>query len=1017
MKQLHAKKRTRDWLKAGLSFILMLSATTAFAQIRQITGIVSDSEGPMIGVSVTVQGTATGVTTDLNGRYSINAAPENTLVFSFVGYADVEEPVGARTAINISMAESATNLDDVVVIGYGTVKRRDLTGSVSSVKEDVILATPSGNVMQALQGRIAGLDYTRSDGKDKMVLRGHRSIAGDNDPLIIIDGVMGGSYTDVNPADIASIDVLKDASSTAIYGSQGANGVIIITTKAPEKGKMSVSYHAYAGWTMWADENTRRVGESWISPRRIAAKNSDQWSSEADDILLFSDVGGNPAYEAFQRGEWTDYRELISRKPFFTNHTLSFTGGSETTSARFTIGWEEEQAKRKGGINDRLNLRAIVDHKVNKWLSAGVNMRLAHNYSKNSPYQSDGGWQLGSPYDANGELIEFPLAEPGTKGGYVNPLLDMRPNYNVKKSHATRISATGYIDIKPIEGLNIRTQLNTNLAFATEGSYVDANSSENIKDQTVPSMATYKMEPSRYLEWNNIVSYEKTIKDHTFGVTALTAWTKKMEEELKGTGTNQNLALNLWYAMAGTKNQTIYTNYSQLQTFSYAARVNYNYKGKYLFTGSWRRDGTSVLSKGHKWTDFPSAALAWRISDEPFMSGTSGWLDNLKLRLSYGVTGNAWIKPYATQSGVTPSSTGLGLQDNGLLHYDYVNSIGNTATKWETSENINLGIDFSVFKGRLDATIELYNTNTRDLLLERKLPSSAGADGMFTIMQNIGKTNNKGIEITLSGYPVRNPNFTWRSTLTFSRNVEKIKELVDGQNITMGSGGTDKEKKTLMIGHPIKSFNTYAYQGIWTSAEEAEAAKYFKDDNMVDSFKPGDYKVFDRNGDFIINENDDYGFLGSTTPDWFAGFDHNFRYRNFDLNIYFFFRWGQWGDNPGANMDPATGGAYTLYDKWFYAEGTNESGAKLPALHASKEAYSYYGYQSAWFCDRSFFKIKNVSLGYTLPQSVLSKANIKNLRIYVSAANPFYLSKSDWMKGRDPEGTLRNYVLGVEFSF
>ena len=1005
-------EKNRRWTKmpvvlAFLCAAILLGAFQTSAQQRRITGTVSDARGPLAGVAVTVKGTTQGTTTDGAGKYAISASAESILEFSFIGYVGQEVTVGSRQVVDVTLEEDATDIDEVVVIGYGTVKKRDLTGSVSSIKEDVILAIPSGNVMQALQGRVTGLDMHENDkGELKLVMRGHRSINGTNDPLIIIDGVQGGSYSDINPADVASIDILKDASSTAIYGSQGANGVIIITTKAPDKGKMTVNYNAYAGWTMWADQNDRRVGESWIAPRRIAAQNAGQWQSAADDAALF---GSNEAYQAFMNNDWTDYRELISRKPFMQNHTLSISGGTETVNARFTAGWEESQTKRKGGSSDKFNLRAEINSKVNSWLSAGVNMRLGHNYSKESPYQSDGGWQLGHPYDENGDLIIYPVGE----SGYVNPLLDAYySNMKVKKEYSTRISATGYVDVKPVKGLNIRSQFNTNLSMTTTGSYTDKNSSGQIADNH-ESSSSMEIVPKRYIEWNNIVTYEKKLGDHSFGITALTAYTKSINEKLTGSGKDQLVNSNLWHALGGTKTQVVGSEYVQSQMFSYAARVNYSYKDRYLFTASWRRDGASRLSKGHKWASFPSAALAWRVSEENFMSGQT-WLDNLKLRISYGVTGNSGIKEYGTQSGVVSSSTGLALQDKPLLHYDFANSIGNTETKWETSENFDVGVDFSIFNGRLDATIDFYNTNTKDLLLARKLPTSAGADGNFTIMQNIGRTNNKGVEVTLSGYPIRKKNFSWRATFTFSRNVEKIKELVDGNDIVLD--GTDKETKTLMIGHPITSYNTYQYQGIWRTDEAAEAAKYFTTSAKTTSFKPGDYKILDRNGDFIIDMDHDYDYIGSSTPDWFAGFDHTFQYKNFDLNIYFYFRWGQYGSNPGANLDPATGGGYTLYDKWFWAAGTNEN-AKLPPLDAGKKHFDYQGYQSVWYCDRSYFKIKNVSLGYTLPKSVLSRAGIKNLRLYVSAANPLYFSKSSWLEGIDPEGSLRNYIFGVEFSF
>ncbi|MDR2935821.1 MAG: SusC/RagA family TonB-linked outer membrane protein [Rikenellaceae bacterium] len=1021
MKQMSEKwgKALRGLCSAMLLLVLTLCcATQLAAQQRTITGVVRDANGPVTGASVTVKGTTTGVTTDAQGRYTISAAPGATLNFNFIGYSPIEVIIGQQTVINVEMEEDAEAIDEVVVIGYGTVRKRDLTGSVTSLREDVILAVPSTNVMQAVQGRIPGLDISGTGSDMKMVMRGHRSLGnreisrqegtgGTNDPLIVIDGIIGGNIGDINPADVASIDVLKDASSTAIYGSMGANGVIIITTKSPEKGKMSVTVNSYAGWNMWKDENPRRMGESWITPRRTAAKNAGMWVSETDDPALFSSPA---AYAAFQNNDWTDYRELISRKPLFVNNSVSFSGGTETTNARFTVGWEESQNNRRGGTADNFSLRTIVNQKINEWLSGGVNLRLAHDYSKTSPYTTDGSWELGHPYDEDGKLVLYPVGEEG--GGYRNPLWNQYPNYKVEQAYATRISATGFIDVTPLKGLTFRSQFNANLGFGTKGSYVDANSVEQI-DQTEQSTATYEIKPTRSLEWNNIITYQKDLGEHSLTATLFSAWTKAMDEEMKGEAFNQLINSNLWYALTSGNTQRVSSKYGQDQMFSYAGRLNYSYKGRYLFTASFRRDGSSLLSKGHKWDNFPSAALAWRISEEAFMKDLH-WLDNLKLRLSYGVSGNSGIPRYGTQSGVTSSRSGLGLHDYALLHYDYVRQIGNTETGWEKSTSFNLGIDFSVLRGRLDGTVELYNTNTNDLLLARQLPTSAGADGLFTIYQNIGKTNNKGVEVALNAYPVRNKDFSWRTTVTFSKNNEKIVDLIDGNDIALT---TDIEYETLMIGRPINSYRTYAYQGIWTEAERSEAATYFKDEAKTSPFLPGDYKILDRNSDNVINIAGDYDYVGSATPDWFAGFDNNFRYKNLDLSIYVFFRWGQWGSNPGANIDPATGGGSTLYDKWFYAKGTNENGAKLPPLDAGMKAFDYIGYQSVWYCDRSFFKIKNISLGYTLPQSVASKMAMKNCRVYVSAANPWYYAKSEWMEGIDPEGSLRNYILGIQLTF
>lgn len=979
-----------------------LFASPLLAQIK-IEGQIKNRSGePLPGVNVVVKGTTTGTISDINGNYTVAGVPaQGTLVFTFIGMEGQEIKVDNRARIDVEMNEDVLGLDEVVAIGYGTLKKRDVTGSVSSVKDEVLMATPTPSVVTAMQGRAAGLDVNGNT----LRIRGNRSINGSNDPLIIIDGVQGGSINDLNPADVETIDVLKDASSTAIYGSQGANGVIIITTKKASPGKMSISYNGYTGVDMLDDHPDYRSGENWLEPRKIAAQNAGLWTPSSDLSLL---LGTNEMYDAYMANQWTNYEDLLKQNAIFHNHQITAMGGNDKTTARFTIGYYNTETTFKDGQTQRFNLRSNIDHSIRSWICAGISSQITYNSTKESPYAdaSTTGMQLGLPYDENGDIVLYPLG----KTGYVNPLIDgLSDYYNNAQSYGLNVVANGYLDIKPFKGLTIRSQFNTHLKNQTSGSYVDNDSSNEI-NSTKKSTATMKKTNSRYIEWNNIITYNHKFGDHNITLTGLTAWTKNISDYLTGTSYDQLVPSNLWYNLTSGINPVIYSGYTETKSLSFAGRFNYDYKGKYLLTASLRRDGSSVLAIGNKWASFPSAAVAWRISDEPFMKGTKSWLDDLKLRATYGVTGNSGISAYGTQSGVTASSTGLAFQDTYALRYVFNNTIGNKETKWEKSTTIDLGMDLLMLNGRINAAIGVYNTKTTDILLFRTLPTSAGNDGQFGLYQNIGSTNNKGIEITLNTVNIKSGDFQWNSTFTFSRNIEKIVSLIEDQNIQLGNS---KETSTLMIGHPIQSIQSFVYEGIWKTDEAAQAANLFIDANKTKPFSPGDIRVTDLDKDSVIDQNLDIQYLGSPTPKWFAGFNNEFVYKGFDLNIYMYFRWGHWGDNPAASYDPSTGGTYTSYDYW--VADSNEGGS-LPKLYSSRKFYEYTGYQSLNYCDRSFFKIKTLSLGYSLPTKVAKELKLEKVHLYISMSNPLYYSKSSWLKGYDPEGTRRNFVLGVNIN-
>lgn len=1005
-------------------------AVQVVQQSRTVKGTITDETGePMIGVTVRVKGSRAAAVTDLDGKFSLSANQGDFIEVSYVGYETTTVKVTSNT-LNLQLKPVASDLDEVVVIGFGTVKKRDLTGSVASIKADAIVQTPTSDVATALQGRISGLDINGDD----MRIRGNRSINGSNDPLVIIDGVQGGSMSDLNPNDIESIDVLKDASSTAIYGSQGANGVIIITTKKAEAGKMQVSYDGYVTAAFRPDRAEYRSPENYYETLKFAAQNAGLWNSTNDDASLFSDL---ESYAAFRAGVWTDYEKLLQKDVTWSNkHTVTLSGGTEKTQARFSLGYANDGNKwKRSSGTDKYTLRANIDHKLYSWINAGVNFQLTHSRNASSPYEkaTTTSLELGSPYgvyDAETDtynigntLVERPLASDG----YVNPLIDGAGDDLYKnESYFTNIVANAYVDIHPIEGLTFRSQLNTHITNSSEGTYTDGKSAANLDKTGQKSTAEMTKASGRYIEWNNILTYNftKLPNDHHLGVTLLTTWNKTIKDEMSATSKGQTIPGNLWWNLGsndGEDGSSIHSSlYTQAQNFSYAGRISYDWKSRYLVTASLRRDGSSKLADGNKWDWFPSAALAWRISDEAFMKKTKSWLDDLKIRATYGVTGNAGIGVYGTQSGVTFANWSFGFQDISANRYilgvaDQNGSgyyvIANKDTKWEKSTTFDLGFDAVLLNNRLSVTFDWYNTKTTDLILLRSLPTSAGMDGKYATYTNIGSTKNTGFEFTVNSRNIVTKDFSWSSTLTFSANREKITDLVDGTDIMIG---TAKETQTLMIGHPIKSYNTFKYLGIWTTAEADEAAKYFKDAEKTNPFKPGDIKVADLNGDYVIDQNDDIGYVGSTSPDWFAGFNNDLRYKNWDLNIYLYARWGQWAESKVANYDPSTGGMTTNFDYW--AAGTNEGGS-LPALYKGRNLYDYVGYQALAYCDNSFIKLKRITLGYTLPKSALKAMRISNLRIYATINDPLYFVKNEWQKHYDPEGNQRSITIGLNVNF
>lgn len=1010
----------------------------AVQQGHTVKGKIVDENGePMIGVTVRVNGGKAATVTDLDGNFSLNARPGDMLEISYVGYKTAN--VRAKSsAMNIQMEADVTGLDDVVVIGYGTVKKRDLTGAVTTMKNEDITIAPTGNVMEALQGKVAGMDITKSSGQIgagvNILLRGSRSIYGDNSPLFIIDG-LPGSMDDVNPNDIESVDVLKDASSTAIYGSAGANGVVIITTKRGQTGKVNINFDAYYGFSGSPEYKHGMTGQEWTDyfSEAYAYKNG-QYPANISALL-----GGNQAYiDAYNNGQWIDWAdEAMGGTATTQKYSLSVTGGTEKTKIYASVMYNRDQGLLENEVRDKYSMRLNLDQQLFKWAKMGVTSSI--NYSKHN---------RGENHTFTKSLTSFPLGQAYNEDGEINyeyidnqytPLGDYIENQYVNNTKMTYINATGYLELTPVKGLTLRTQLNTGISHQRRGLYWGAEANALRPTYAGTPAAQWNDIDNYNLNWENIISYNLTVaRDHEFGITGVSSWQHNTTESLTADAGGQDLDVwTFWRMMSGTEFRNE-SGYSQSKKMSYAVRFNYSYKGRYLFTFSNRWDGVSFFSKGNKWDSFPAGAIAWRISDEPFMKSTRSWLDNLKLRVGAGITGNSGITKnlgvsgtsagndehggvgmlgavgaYATQTQVYKyPSAGISLNGQAVPFVQYLSPYGNASLGWEKSYNWNFGIDFSVLGGRIDGSLDYFTTVTRGLLFNRTMPVTSAATGWGSPLnswENIAKTSNQGFEFTINSRNIVTKDFRWNTTLTGTWGREKIESLPSGDIIA----------ENLFVGQPIKAIYDYKYAGIWgTNTPQSVLDAY--------GVKPGWVMIEtnDKDGDGGVHpySEDDRKILGHQNPNWILGLNNTFTYKGFDLTVYVMGRFGQtiYSDLMGqytAKSD-ITQNQISGIDYWT----EDNQGAYFPRPGTGDEQTT--GITALRIYDGSFIKIKNITLGYTLPKSITRHALIEKCRFYFTAYNPWIFAMDSMLDGTDPEmggsdvfPTYKQYVFGVNLTF
>lgn len=790
---------------------------------RTITGKVVDDKGEsVIGASIAVQGTTLGTITNLDGEYTLANVPENSEVtVSFIGYKTLIFKANDKALSKITLKEDTEMLDEVVVVGYGTVKKRDLTGSISSVNAQKIADVPVTSVVEALQGRSPGVVVSNTSwepgSEPSIFVRGKRSITASNGPLYVVDGIpITGGVSEISPADIESMEILKDASATAIYGSRGANGVIIITTKQGKEGKTKVDYNGYVGFQTIQNKLDMMNGAEYAEYTREAYRNSTgknkylsdvpnkeqdmllpMFSQDAyvlESVLMGYDENGNYDPSKVRSNDWFD---AVTRQGFLTEHQLNIRGGGAKTSFMASATYNKVDGVVKDQSYQRYSVRLNLSHTINKYIKIGGQTQYSFSEKQRGSNMISDNYMyritpLGSLYEKDGSLTQ----KIGGDELMYNPLYNLVDGAVDRPLKTSRFLGSYFLDVTfPIKGLTFRSNLGIDARTQQDYEFYSAATTER---QFGSSYAKSSMTKYSMFTWENFFTYKRDFgTKHSLGVTLLQSVQQDLRESLNASAEDISADVLKYYDLgAGSIIDGIGSGYRKWTMASFMGRVNYNYLGRYLLTVSARYDGSSRLADGHKWVLFPSAALAWRISDEKFMKNIK-WLDNLKLRVGYGKTGNSSVDPYQTRGTLSKVYYVYNNGKDEVLGYA-PKKMANKLLTWETTEQYNLGLDFGFLKNRINGSIDLYLQKTYDLLLERQLPV---VSGFSNIVSNIGRTQNKGIEISLNTRNVVTKNFEWTTDLTFTAGREEIVELYNGKVDDPGSGW--------FIGEPIDVYYNY----------------------------------------------------------------------------------------------------------------------------------------------------------------------------------------------------------------
>ena len=1010
----------------GLLLLLCLIPLCSIAQNIMVKGIVKDNFGePVIGANVTEKGTTNGMITDLDGNFSLTVQKNATLVISYIGYVTQEIAIKGNTNLNITLKEDSKALEEVVVIGYGTARKSDVTGSIASVGGDKLQEMPSTNITYALQNRVAGVDMTQTSSQPgatmQIRIRGTRSLTASNDPLVVLDGIpFMGNLSDINPGDIKSMDILKDASSTAIYGARGANGVILITTNRGAQGTPAkFTYNGYVGAKSVFSKYPMMDGPKYAEMRKYAGKFENSLD-ESDDTN-------------------TDWQDLLYRTGMVNSHDVSVAGGTNNGSYSFGAAYYKDQGVIPTQNYTRYSLRGSFDQGVGKYFRFGLTTNSNYNITKGSnvgPYSVLNNTPLANPYNADGSLKRTVKLNSQDENFVVTRDLveDLEDSWlNEKKGFGTYNNLFAEVQCPWVKGLKYRVNLGLNYRSTKGGVFTG----EGINSSTADTPSTASLEHTETTNWavENLITYDRTFGKHQLNIVGMysaeeTVYTKSH------IAARDIPAEYLQYYNLGRAEGNITVNpdnwdYQKSGLMSWMGRAMYTYDNRYMLMATVRADASSRLAKGHQWHTYPAVSAGWNIGQESFMDDLE-WLDILKVRVGYGQTSNQAVNPYSTWGKLSTRPYNFG--PTGYATGYYVSALPNYDLGWEYSSTWNFGLDFTLFGGRLSGTFEYYIQKTSDLLQNVNLPSTSGVS---SYVGNVGKTENKGVEFTLNGTILDNHNgWTWDASINISANRNKLTELA--------SGADRDEANNWFVGHPIDAIYDYEKIGLWQEG-----------DPYLDILEPGGnvgmIKVkytgeYNEDGTPVRQIGPDDRQIISMEPKFTGGFSTRVAYKGFDLNVITAFKCGgkliSTLHHSNGYLNMLTGRRGQVDVDYWTEENTNAKYPKPGGIQSGDNPK--YGSTLGYF-DASYWKVRNISLGYKFDeQKWLKNFGIQSLRAYVSIQNPFVIcSPFHKETGLDPEtnsygnenvavtsgiqrrfltvGTnapsTRNYLFGINLTF
>ena len=992
-------KAMKTTMCVGLCFMGMICAqqvsaasekVAAVQQTRQATGQVQDSQGPLIGATVMEKGTTNGTVTDFDGNFSLNVQPGATLVISYVGYESQEVKAGDN--LKVKMKEDGHVVNEVVVIGYGTQRREAVTGSVANIGGEKLNQIAASNAAEALQGRVAGVLMTQTSSKPgaemQIRIRGQRSLSASNDPLIVLDGIpFMGQLSDINPADIKSLDILKDASATAIYGSRGANGVIIITTvKGAQGTPAKVTYNGYLSIKTPFKKYPMMDGPTFNKFRQVAGKYQNSLDENENTN--------------------TDWQDLYYQTGIGYNHDVSVAGGTNGGSYSFGAGYYHDESVVPTEQYNRITVRGNFDQKVGEWFRFGLttNNSFKKTEGVNQMYNVLGNSPLASPYDENGNLKRYNALPADDQVVVTKETVERDKDVWLAETKGFGSYNTLFAEVKCpwIEGLSYRVNVGLNFTTSKYGGFTGTG--VNNKDPQAINGASISESQQRNWAVENLLTYDRIFAEkHSLNVVAMYSAEQTRYESSGASADGIPADYFQYYALDKATGSNINLNnynYWQSGLTSWMARAMYSYDNKYMVSVAVRSDGSSRLAPGHKWHTYPAVSAGWNIAREEFMEKAT-WLDNLKLRVGYGETSNQAINPYSTLGGLGIRNYNFGNGTNYKAGY-YVNSLPNDALGWEYSKTWNFGLDFSLFNGRLSGSFEYYIQKTNDILLNVKLPDTAGVS---SYTGNIGKTQNKGWEFTLNGIIIDNKNgWNWSAGINLYQNRNELTELASGEKRDEGN--------LWFVGYPIDVIYDYEYQGLWNQSDIVTGPD---GKTNLDILEPGGnlgmIKVkytgdYDANGMPTRQIGPEDRQIMSMEPDLIGGFNTTVAYKNLDLTVIGAFQIGGklisaiHSSNGYLNM--LTGRRNNIDVDYWTPENT---GAKYPAPGGIQSGDNpKYGSTLGYF-NAGYLKFRTITLGYNFENlKAIKSVGIDRLRLYASIQNPFVLfSPFNNESGLDPE--------------